>query len=256
MDKNPTKRFSDRVKNYVKSRPTYPTQVLQVLQRDTGLTSMSIVADIGSGTGISTQLFLQNGNQVYAVEPNAEMRLAAERNLSRYPGFYSVDAIAEKTALASQSVDYVVAAQAFHWFDRSATHPEFRRILRPRGWVVLVWNTRCIDTTPFLRGYEEILQRYGTDYKEIRHRNIEHSILLSFLGESMQCYRFPNHQLLDYEGLKGRLQSSSYTPNESHPSFQNMMDELEQVFRQYAVNDRVSFDYETELYLAQWQHYD
>lgn len=145
---DPTQRFSSRVENYSRYRPSYPRQVLELLFEECGLTAASIIADIGSGTGIMTRLFLENGNQVFAVEPNREMRQEAEWNLASYSHFVSVDATAEATTLRAGSVDFVVAAQAFHWFDREKVRPEFVRILKPEGWVVLVWNDRRPDSTP------------------------------------------------------------------------------------------------------------
>ena len=154
---DPTRRFSDRVDNYVRYRPSYPTAVLETLRSECDLSVATVVADIGSGTGILTRLFLENGNRVYGVEPNAEMRGAAEKLLRDFPGFESVAGTAEETGLAANSIDLVVAAQAFHWFDPDRAGMEFQRILRPGGWVALVWNERLVGASPFLREYEELL---------------------------------------------------------------------------------------------------
>src|SRR5688572_15000399 len=150
-------RFSSRVENYIKFRPGYPKEVIDILKTDCGLTESSKVADIGSGTGILSELFLKNGNRVFGVEPNEPMRTAAERLLSAFPEFVSVDGSAEATRLEAGSMDFVAAGQAFHWFDRDAAKTEFKRILKPEGWVVLIWNERSIDSTPFLREYEKLL---------------------------------------------------------------------------------------------------
>jgi ubiquinone/menaquinone biosynthesis C-methylase UbiE len=133
-----TRRFSNRVKNYVRYRPSYPQGVISALQAETALTKSSVIADIGSGTGLSAELFLQNGNPVFGVEPNLAMRQAAEQHLKNYPHFYSVDGTAEATTLPNKSVDYAVAAQAFHWFNPQLARQEFSRILQPGGWVVLI----------------------------------------------------------------------------------------------------------------------
>lgn len=167
---SPTDRFSDRVENYVRYRPSYPAAVLDVLREEIGLTPDWSIADVGSGTGISAALLLDNGNEVFAVEPNGPMRAAAEKLLAPYPKFHAVDGTAEATTLDARSVDAVVAAQAFHWFDPAAFGGECRRILKPNGWAVLLWNARRLDATPFLRGYEELLQKYGTDYARERRR--------------------------------------------------------------------------------------
>jgi len=166
---NATSRFSDRVENYVRYRPGYPAGALQLLQAECGLAPAHVVADIASGTGIWTRMLLENGNPVYGVEPNAEMRQAGERLLASFPNFTSVAGKAEATTLAGSSVDFVTAAQAAHWFDRESSRQEFARILRPGGWLVLLWNERVTDATTFLRAYEQLLLTYGTDYELVRH---------------------------------------------------------------------------------------
>ena len=187
-----TKRFSNRVADYVRYRPDYPRGILAILEAETGLSADSRIADVGSGTGISAELFLAHGNVVDAVEPNADMRAAAEATLAQYPRFHSVVGTAEATTLADNSVDYVVAAQAFHWLDAQATRREFARILRADGWVVLIWNTRRVDATPFLRAYEVLLQKFATDYRQVDHRNIDQEKLQSFYAagrSSGACWR-------------------------------------------------------------------
>ncbi len=193
-----TQRFSDRVENYVRYRPSYPSGVLALLQQETHLTPTDSIADIGSGTGISAELFLRNGNSVFGVEPNSAMRLAAAQQLRSYPTFHSVTGTAESTTLPSQSVDYVIAAQAFHWFDQQKAKQEFARILKPEGWVVLIWNSRRTESTAFLRDYEALLQQYGTDYKEIRHKNIVLLELQAFFNGSVETKSLYNEQLLRF----------------------------------------------------------
>jgi ubiquinone/menaquinone biosynthesis C-methylase UbiE len=168
---NATSRFSDRVENYVRYRPGYPLAVLQELKAECGLAPSHVVADIASGTGIWTRMLLENGNHVVGVEPNVEMREAGERLLAAFPKFSSVAGTAEATTLADQSVDFVTAAQAAHWFDRERARHEFARILKPGGWLVLLWNERLTDSTAFLRDYEQLLLTYGTDYQDIRHEH-------------------------------------------------------------------------------------
>jgi len=244
----PESRFSDRVENYIRWRPGYPEEVVALLRDEAGLTPQSVVADIGSGTGISTELLLKAGCTVFAVEPNRDMREAAERLLAKYAGFRSVDGRAQATTLADGSVDLILAAQAFHWFDTPETRAEFRRILRPGSLVVLMWNVRLTDTTPFLRGYEELLRRHGTDYAAVRHENIDAAALARFFGGSFATHEFPNFQEFDFSGLAGRLLSSSYAPAPGHPRHEPMMEELRALFEACAENGRVRFSYRTSVH--------
>lgn len=245
-----TTRFSDRVENYVRYRPGYPGQVLDVLRAETGLAPAHTIADVGSGTGISAKLFLDAGHPVYAVEPNAEMRAAAEAMLGGDARFHSVSGSAEATTLPDASVDYVVAAQAFHWFDPAAVGAEWRRILRPGGWMVLLWNTRQTDSTPFLRAYEALLHEHGTDYASVNHENVTDESLRVALGEGYARRAVPSAQVFDYEGLKGRLLSSSYAPNVDHPGHAPMLQALRRIFDDHQQDGRVRFEYDTEIYFG------
>lgn len=245
-----TTRFSDRVENYVRFRPGYPAAVLEVLRAETGLAPGLAVADVGSGTGISAKLFLDAGHPVHAVEPNAGMRAAAEAMLGGDPRFRSVAGSAEATTLPDGSVDYVVAAQAFHWFDPAAVAPEWRRILRPGGWIVLLWNTRQTDSTPFLRAYEALLREHGTDYTTVNHENVTDEALRIALGERYVRRVVPSGQVFDFDGLKGRLLSSSYAPNVDHPGHAPMVDALRRIFDEHQQDGRVRFEYDTEIYFG------
>jgi len=248
---NPTLRFSSRVENYVKYRPGYPTGVVDALAEECGLAAGSVIADIGSGTGILSEIFLKNENRVLGVEPNREMREAGEQLLGKYPGFASINGTAEATTLPDSSVDFVTAGQAFHWFDRERTRKEFTRILKPNGWVALIWNERLVDTSPFLRAYEELLQRFGTDYAAVDHRNVDTDAITAFFAPRPFTQReFENQQVFDHDGLKGRLLSSSYTPEPSHLNYQPMLDALRALFNKYQIGGNVSFDYVTRLYFG------
>jgi len=247
---NPTQRFSNRVENYIRYRPGYPEEVLHILEKEAGLTPSSIIADIGSGTGISTELFLNNGNMVYAVEPNDAMREAAESLLKRYPNFHSVNGTSGVTTLDEHSIDLIVAAQAFHWFTPEEARREFDRILKPGGNVALIWNRRKENETLFLASYEALLQQYGTDYDQVRHTNIDDHTLDSFF-ESYKKHVVYNEQLFDFEGLKGRLLSSSYAPAKGHPNHKPMLEQLEIMFKEYQQNGQVRFEYDTEIYIGQ-----
>ena len=247
---NATSRFSDRVENYVRYRPGYPAEALQVLKMECGLTSAHVIADIASGTGIWTRMLLENGDPVFGVEPNAEMRAAGERLLAGFPKFTSVAGTAEATTLPDASVDFVTAAQAAHWFDRAKSRREFARILKPTGWLVLLWNERVTDSTPFLRDYEQLLLTYGTDYAEVRHENTTELLHEFFEPSPFQERTFATRQEFDYSGVEGRLLSSSYAPGPEHPNHAPMLRELRHIFDKHAVAGRAAFDYKTRVYFG------
>jgi SAM-dependent methyltransferase len=242
-----TERFSDRVEDYVKYRPHYPVGVLSFFAEVYGFAASWDVADIGSGTGISTEPFLRNGNKVYAVEPNDDMRHKAEELLGGYERLVSVDGTAEATGLAEASVELLVAGQAFHWFDAEVSRVEFVRVLKPGGVVALIWNERLMES-PFEEEYETLILRYASDYKTINHKNIADLQIADFFAPSaFRLDQFDNEQLFDYPGLKGRLLSSSYIPKEG-PGFAAMMADLELLFERHKSGGRVRVGYDTKLY--------
>ena len=246
----PTERFSNRVENYVRYRPSYPAEVLELLKTECGLSASSVVADIGSGTGKLTELLLKSGCRVFGVEPNREMREAGERWFGQSPQFTSIAASAETTTLQSNSVDLIVAGQAFHWFDRKRCRVEFSRILKPGGWVALIWNERRTDATPFLAAYEKLLRDFATDYVQVNHRNIDSASLCDFFRAEPELKRFPYVQYFDLEGLTGRLLSSSYAPERGQPKHEAMLARLQQVFDTHQKGGQVAFDYDTLVYFG------
>jgi SAM-dependent methyltransferase len=248
----PTTRFSDRVEDYVRYRPSYPSQVLELLRQECSLKPAHVVADIASGTGAFTKLLLENGNPVIAVEPNAAMREASTQLLRGFDNLTSLAGTAEATTLPSASVDFVTAAQAAHWFDRDRARAEFSRILKPNGWCVLIWNERVTDATPFLQEYEQLLLTYGTDYKEVRHERTTAIIHEFFAPAPYREATFHLSQEFDFEGLSGRLLSSSYAPLAGHPNHEPMMRELKRIFAEHAQQNTVKFEYATRVFYANW----
>ncbi|MBN2500263.1 MAG: methyltransferase domain-containing protein [Anaerolineales bacterium] len=246
---DPTQRFSNRVENYVKYRPGYPPEIISYLTEEAGLTPAAVVADIGSGTGILSEMFLQHGNRVYGVEPNPEMRAAAERLLSDYAQFNSVAAPAEATTLPDASIDFIVAGQAFHWFEQDKAKLEFQRILKPGGVVVLVWNSRLRAGTPFLDAYEALLKVYALDYRQVKESNITaEGIAAFFTPQACTSADFDNAQAFDFEGLRGRALSSSYAPLPRHANYGAFVQSLQAAFTQHQVEGQIEFKYETRLY--------
>ncbi|HEY0078155.1 MAG TPA: class I SAM-dependent methyltransferase [Pyrinomonadaceae bacterium] len=243
-----TGRFSNRVEHYIRYRPGYPAGVVELLEQECGLRESSVVADIGSGTGILSEMFLRRGCEVLGVEPNAEMREAGERLLRAYPRFRSIAAAAEATTLPRRSVDFITAGQAFHWFRREEARREFARILKDAGWVVLVWNERRTDSTPFLVAYEHLLQTYGTDYPEVGAQVSRESVSSFFGAHRFHLRSFDNRQVFDFDGLRGRVLSTSYTPAPGHPRHQPMLEQLQAIFDAHQQHGTVAFEYDTRVF--------
>lgn len=248
---NARERFSSRVDDYVKYRPGYPAELVPLLAREAGLRPGAVVADLGAGTGILSQMLLDAGAVVHAVEPNEAMRAAAERALGARPGFSAVAGSAEATSLPDASVDIVTAAQAFHWFEPVGTRRELARILRPGGSIVLLWNARRTAGTPFLDAYEALLLRFGTDYARVRHDNVgDEGVAAFFAPEEPKRFVLANAQVLDRDGLRGRLRSSSFTPEEGDPRHGPMMEELDALFVRHAEGGVVTIPYDTIVYVG------
>lgn len=271
----PRPRFSRRVEHYLQYRPHYPQAIIEVLKRECHLTQQALIADIGSGTGMLTAVFLTNGNRVFGIEPDPEMRAAAEYVLGKYPTFTSIAASAEATSLADRSVDVVTAGQAFHWFDRERARKEFARILVPRGWVVLVWNRQKTTGTPFLVALEQFWQMYltreglqavatGQDLTLLLQETnpvyrwrldpgrVSQELIAPFFGsDGCTMQRFENPQVYDFEGLKGRVLSGGSAPQADHPRYAEMLETLEAIFQMHQVNGRVTIEYETQVWYGQ-----
>jgi len=242
-------RFSDRAQDYFKYRPRYQLEVVDALKTACGLSPTHLIADIGCGTGFTAEPLLRNGNRVIGIEPNREMREVGERFLASYANFEMREGAAEHTGLPDASIDFIIAGQAFHWFPLQETRPEFVRILKPNGWVVLIWQDRSTDATPFLRAYEAFLQRHAVDYAEVAHRKVANPEVLSefFAPQELSLISLHAEQRFDLDGLRGRVVSSSYMPREG-PKFEAMERELPDLFSSYAQNGQVTLEYDTKIY--------
>jgi len=239
------KLFSDRVDNYVKFRPSYPMELISFLLEN-GINTDSTVCDIGSGTGILSELLLEQNINVIGVEPNDEMRNYSERLLSKYSEFRSIAASAEDTGLSDNSVDIITAAQAFHWFDRQKCRKEFIRILKKEGIVFLIWNRRDNSTT-LLKSYEEVQKKFGTDYQKVNHQNIDDKEIKKFL-KSYNKKQFYNSQKLDWEGFLGRAMSASYTPSQDDYRFNDFKESLKSIYDKNEKEGFVIIKYITEVF--------
>ena len=241
-----TKRFSDRVADYARYRPGYPAEAIGYIM-GSGRERTPSLCDAGSGTGILTSLLLAGGAEVFALEPNDEMRGYAESVLGKEPRFHSVAAPAERTTLPDSSVDCITAAQAFHWFDRAACKLEFSRILKPGGKVFLIWNRRVTDS-PFMMEYDQLLRDHCPDYTKVNHQEITDDEIRDFLKSGYEKASFPNSQSFDLGGFLGRVFSSSYTPAPTQSGYKAFKSALEGLFRQYQQDGMVEFTYSTDIY--------
>jgi SAM-dependent methyltransferase len=246
-----TRRFSDRVEHYVKYRPRYPVAVLDILRGECGLNHGWVVADVGSGTGFLSELLLRNGNRVFGVEPNREMREAGEKLLAAYPRFASVDGRSEATTLVDASVDLVVAGQAFHWFEPVATRREWNRILKATGWTAIVWNHRRHEASAFMRDYGAFMKRHGYErHGQEKLPNHDKEAIRRFLGGNSELHSCPNRQELDWDGLLGRTLSNSRIPLPGTPGYEAMLADLRRLFEVHGQSGNVTIEYQTNVFLG------
>ncbi|MFZ0218689.1 MAG: class I SAM-dependent methyltransferase [Candidatus Aquirickettsiella sp.] len=242
--------FTKTVSYYLKYRPSYPKEVLDLLVRECGLNNKSLIADVGSGTGFLAKLFLEAGNTVYAVEPNQAMRETGEAYLAHYSHFHSISGTAEATQLEHASVDFITVGTAFHWFDVEKTKQEFKRIAKPKAWVVLVWNVRDTESL-LIHDYESLLHEYGNDYANSKAKKLDKVALdIFFKGHTIKTASFRNVQLFDWEGFKGRLLSTSFIPSPEDAKYKAMVEQLNIIFLRYEKNGIIEFLYKTNLFYS------
>ena len=247
---NSTTRFSNRVEDYVKYRPLYPREIVPYLEGHHAFHAGMRLADIGAGTGISSELFLKAGYAVVAVEPNREMREKSEHLLASYDNFRAANGTAEATTLASASCDAIIAGQAFHWFERGAAKEEFRRILKPGGPVVLLWNERR-TSSDFEKDYDALIVRHARDYVQVDHRNIGSGDIGAFFAPYAVTLKvFDNAQVFDLAGLTGRLLSSSYMPATGEEGYEAMLADLNVLFEKYQQQGHITIHYDTKVYVS------
>ena len=248
-----TERFTLLAQDYIKYRPHYPKEIVKLLVKECGLNKNTIIADVGSGTGILAKLFLDNGNKVYGVEPNQAMREVAENYLKDYRQFHSLSGTAEATTLADQCIDLITVGTAFHWFDAIKTKHEFRRILKVGGWVVLVWNVRDVEQSALVANYEKLILNYSTDYKTSQAHAFDKTAVKEFFSPNeMKIQTFPNVQYFDWPGLKGRLLSASYSLRPGDHHYEKMIAELKEIFERHQKNGLVEFLYQTKVYYSKF----
>ncbi|QDZ39315.1 methyltransferase domain-containing protein [Euhalothece natronophila Z-M001] len=246
-DQNPLGRFSSRAENYARYRPTYPETAIALILDNLGDPSELVAADIGAGTGISSRLLAEQGVSVIAVEPNAEMREAAVP----HPQVTFQDGNAEATGLANESVDLIIACQAFHWFDPEPSLQEFHRILKPKGRLALMWND-WDESDQFTATYRQLI-REASGRADVHHQHEQNLPLIeeSELFGTLRHHRFPYHQVLDWQSLQGRALSLSYTP-QTGEAHEQLMADLQLLHEQWkGERDRVAVLYYTNVYITE-----
>lgn len=247
----PTERFTGRVEAYRRFRSGYPREIIPMLQEKCALTRESVVADVGAGTGMLSEPFLENGNRVFAIEPNPDMRAACRELLERYPGLTCVDGTAEDTRLGDHSVDFVAVGRALHWFDQSKCRPEFARILREGGWVLLASQGPHNRSEPAIREFQTILKEHGLDYERLRHQyDIENAARRFFEGEFQEA-EFPATEEMTYGELEGFALSLSVTPKPGHPGFPAMQKSLKEYYTRHESGGKVRMPMTCKIH---WGH--
>lgn len=250
MSKSSVSRFSHRASLYDQFRPHYPPELVAFLQERIAPSSGKAIADIAAGTGIFTEQIAQWGNTVFVVEPNRSMRRLARRRLTGFENCVFVDGTAESTGLPDQSVDMVVSAQAFHWFDLTKTKAEFKRIGRESLLVAVVWNLRNTDS-PFEEAYESLIRTYGIDYLRVSQRRMDTEEVLSFFAPDSAEYRIFGHaDFLTFTQFCGRILSYSFMPEETSPVYEEMLAALTALFERHQQEDRVRLSYRTRLFIG------
>ena len=248
MTLDSAERFTSRVRDYVRYRPGYPPAAVAHIADQLDIAPGRLIADVGAGTGLLTRSLLQAGAEVIAIDPNEHMLDAARELLAGQRRASFVVASAEDTTLDDHSVDAITVGQAFHWFEHEAARDEFRRILRPGGCVALMWNTKRFDTSEFLAGYEQLLERHAPAFADVRHETSDEATIEAFFGAPPTRAEFDNEQRFDWDGVLGRAMSASYVPREGAPHHAAFVVGLRELWEAHAVDGCLVWPYATVVW--------
>lgn len=243
-------RFRGKTGDYSRNRPGYPQEIITILQRENAVNSHSTIADIGSGTGKLAELFLKNGLRVVCVEPNPEMRTQASVDLMGYHDFSIMDGTAEDTGIDRNSVDLVVAGQAFHWFSPAESAGEFLRILKPGGMAALIWNDRVLGRDDFNAEYEHICRVFSNGYHQPGSLALDRSIIDRFFEGNVKVFTLENAQKLDLEGIMGRYFSASYALGPEDSRYAELLMEFCDAFSRHSVDGFATIRYQSRVFLG------
>ena len=245
---NNTLKFTGKATIYAKARPSYAPEFIDYLYSDVGMSNTSVIADIGSGTGILSKALLEKGSDVYCVEPNKDMCRAAENSLSHYSNFHCVSGTAENTTLDMGSVDFITVAQAFHWFDVDRFKAECQRILKYNGKVILVWNSR-VSTSELVKENAFICKKYCPNFNGfsggLEHIDID---IAKFFNNAFELKSFSNDLIFDKAKFIQRNLSASYSLKETDGEYKSYVSDLEVLFDKYSVNDILTMPNKTVTY--------
>ncbi len=245
------KLFDNKAALYAANRPGYSSHVLKYLQQDLGFPPTALGADIGCGTGQLTKILAGYFELLYAVEPNASMMRECQKCLCDCKSIHYICRSAENTGIDDSKLDYITVAQAFHLFNNVKTLQELKRILKPDGSLIIIYNMKNHSSDLFLKN-EEVLLKYCPLYRRDFHATEfqYNSFQDCFKEGSYQYHYFPNDntEYLDCDTFINRTLSASYAIQKGNPSFPNFVKELTAIFADFSVNHRIKMELSTVIY--------
>ncbi len=243
-----TTRFDGKGDIYDRARPRYAAELFEYMKHTLHIPAGSVFADIGSGTGIFTGQLLACGYRAFAVEPNGDMRRKAEEKLSYDKNFVSVAGSDAKIPLPDHSVDYITAAQAFHWFDADAFRKECERVRRPGGKILLVYNSRD-EKADCTKALAALRRKYNPGFHGFSN-GIGDDKCRAFFGGKCDLFRVDHTQVYNRQGYIDRVLSSSYSLKESDERYGAYLEEIHALFDRFSVDGLIAVPTWTVAYIG------